>query len=78
MAKKKNINEDIKELKNKIIEKKVVLGREVVLKNLRAKNSEFRELSDFLKDRATPTLVFWPQEDPLYFKPGIKQKWVDK
>lgn len=49
-----------------------------IVNNLRAKNSEFRELSDFLGDRAVPTLVFWPQEDPLYFKPGIKQKWVDK
>jgi len=49
-----------------------------IVNNLRIKNSEFRELSDFLGDRALPTLVFWPQEDPLYFKPGIKQKWVDK
>ena len=49
-----------------------------IVNNLRAKNSEFRELSDFLGNRAHPTLVFWPQEDPLYFKPGIKQKWVDK
>ena len=49
-----------------------------IVNNLRSKNSEFKELSDFLKERAVPTLVFWPQEDPLYFKPGIKQKWVDK
>jgi phenylacetate-CoA ligase len=49
-----------------------------IVNNLRSKNSEFRELSDFLENRASPTLIFWPQEDPLYFKPGIKQKWVDK
>jgi len=49
-----------------------------IINNLRVKNSEFRELSDFLGDRAEPSLVFWPQEDPLYFKTGIKQKWVDK
>ena len=47
-----------------------------IVKNLREKNSEFRELSNFLGKRSEPKLVFWPYEDPLYFKPGIKQKWV--
>lgn len=47
-----------------------------ITKSLREKNSEFRELSDFLGKRAEPKLVFWPYEDPLYFKPGIKQSWV--
>jgi phenylacetate-CoA ligase len=47
-----------------------------IIKSLRGKNSEFRELSDFLGKRAEPKLVFWPYEDPLYFKPGIKQSWV--
>lgn len=49
-----------------------------IAKNLRLKNSEYRELSDFLRSRALPKLVFWPPEDPLYFKPGIKQSWVKK
>ena len=43
---------------------------------LRFKNSEFRELSDYLKKRAFPKLVFWPAEHPLYFRPGVKQRWV--
>ena len=47
-----------------------------ILKNLREKNSEFRELSDFLGKRSEPRLVFWQYEDPLYFKTGIKQSWV--
>jgi len=47
-----------------------------IIKGLREKNSEFRELSDFLGKRTEPKLVFWPYEDPLYFKPGIKQPWV--
>jgi phenylacetate-CoA ligase len=47
-----------------------------ILKNLREKNSEFHELSDFLGKRSEPRLVFWAYEDPLYFKPGIKQPWV--
>lgn len=49
-----------------------------IIKNLRAKNSEFRELSDYLKHRADPKLIFWPCEDPQYFKVGIKQRWVKK
>ncbi|MDD2657245.1 MAG: hypothetical protein PHD04_01110 [Candidatus Pacebacteria bacterium] len=47
-----------------------------IVKSLREKNSEFRELSDFLGKRSEPRLVFWPYEDPLYFKPGTKQAWV--
>lgn len=47
-----------------------------IFKNLREKSSEFRELSTFLGKRAEPRLVFWNYEDPLYFKPGIKQQWV--
>lgn len=47
-----------------------------IIKNLKEKNSEFRELSDFLGKRSEPRLVFWNYEDPLYFKPGIKQPWV--
>lgn len=47
-----------------------------IIKSLREKNSEFRELSDFLGKRAEPKLVFWRYEDPLYFKPGGKQSWV--
>ena len=49
-----------------------------IIANLRLKNSEFRELSNFLKERVNPKLVFWHAEHPLYFKPGIKQKWVKK
>ncbi len=49
-----------------------------IVTNLRHKNSEFRELSNYLGDRAMPKLQFWPCEDPLYFRPGVKQKWVKK
>lgn len=63
------------------VEASKVLTSELVteiVKNLRQKNSEFHELSDFLGKRSEPRLVFWPYEDPLYFKPGIKQRWVVK
>lgn len=56
--------------------KKLALAK--IMEVLRQKNSEFRELSDHLKNRALPKLVFWPAEHLLYFKPGIKQKWVKK
>lgn len=49
-----------------------------VFRTLREKISEFREISDHIKDRALLKLVFWPSEHPLYFKPGTKQKWVVK
>lgn len=55
---------------------KVLLSQ--IVANLRLKNSEYRELYNFLKARAEPRIVFWPAEHPLHFKLGIKQKWVKK
>lgn len=49
-----------------------------IVRALRLKNSEFRELSDFLGDRSFPKLVFWNFNDPTYFKTGVKQAWVKK
>lgn len=41
-------------------------------------SSEYKEIYNNLRERAYPQLNFWPAEDPLYFQPGIKQKWVHK
>lgn len=49
---------------------------EEIVKRLCEKNSEFRELYNFLGERARPKLLFWPYEDPLYFKSGGKHPWV--
>ncbi|RME61403.1 hypothetical protein D6779_00120, partial [Candidatus Parcubacteria bacterium] len=49
-----------------------------IMQSLRAKSSEFRELSNYLEERANPKIVFWKYEHPLYFRPGIKQRWVLK
>jgi len=49
-----------------------------IVKNLLHKNSEYKELQKFIGNRATPHLVFWPAEDPKYFKPGVKQSWIKK
>lgn len=47
-----------------------------IQKNLKLKNGEYRELSSFLGTRAEPRLIFWPYEDPTYFRRDIKQRWV--
>lgn len=49
-----------------------------LIKQLETKNSEYRELHAMLGKRAWPKLVFWPNGDHKYFKPGIKQRWVNK
>jgi len=69
------INLELKKDKkiDKVVKEKVL---KKIVSYLRFKNSEFRELSDYLKHRAFPRLVFWLAEHPLHFKPGIKQKWV--
>lgn len=71
------INLELQKNKKVINVLKLRLLNEFV-KNLRLKNSEYRELSDFLGKRSLPKLVCWSFEDPLYFKPGVKQKWVAK
>ena len=51
---------------------------EEIFKFLRENNSEFRELSNHLKERARPKISLWPAEHPTHFKPGTKQKWIHK
>lgn len=49
-----------------------------VVQSLSTNSSEYREMLIHLKSRAYPKIVFWNYEDPKYFAPGIKQKWVSK
>ena len=49
-----------------------------IIKVLKHKNAEYRELASYLGDRAKPRIIFWPHEDPQYFRPDVKQKWVIK
>ncbi|GIW66957.1 MAG: phenylacetate--CoA ligase [Candidatus Parcubacteria bacterium] len=49
-----------------------------IVETLRKKSSEYRELSNNLKERAYPKLVFWQYEHQKFFKPGGKHKWVLK
>ncbi len=43
---------------------------------LRQKSSEFKELTNHVKERELVKVVFWPAGHPGYFKAGGKQKWV--
>lgn len=50
----------------------------LIVKNLLKKNAEYSNNYSMMSDKVIPKIVFWPYESPNYFKPGVKQKWVDK
>lgn len=50
--------------------------REAIVSDLVEKNAEYRELLAHVGERAHPRLIFWPYEDPRYFRRDTKQKWV--
>lgn len=49
---------------------------ESVVRSLMASSDEYRYLSGSISEKVRPRLIFWPHEDPKYFQPGIKQRWV--
>lgn len=49
-----------------------------IVSKLGKSNAEFRELHNYLGNRAKPVLRFFDAEHTEYFKPGVKQKWVIK
>jgi len=51
---------------------------ELVLGSLRKTNSEFNYLFTTEGDKLTPTIKLYSCENPKYFGPGIKQKWIKK
>jgi phenylacetate-CoA ligase len=52
--------------------------RKAVIIWLLRENSEFWKTYHEIGPRIYPRIVFWPYEDPAYFKPGGKHKWVMK
>lgn len=71
------INLELKKgMSAKKINKKLI--RDGLIESLRKNSSEYRELSDKLKTKAWPRLKYWSYESNIYFRPGIKQKWVKK
>lgn len=41
-------------------------------------SSEYRETHEMVGSDAEPVIHLWSYEDPTYFRPGTKQKWVVK
>lgn len=66
---KRNIKESAS-LKNK--------AQKMIVKELIERNAEHRNNHSMIPEKVEPHVVFWPYEHPLYFKPGIKQKWIKK
>lgn len=49
-----------------------------VTSQLLKESSEYRETYKEKTSKVIPRIIFWPYEHELFFKPGIKQKWVLK
>ena len=58
--------------------KQKALIQKRILNVLKKRSSEFKELCKNLDERVHPRIVFWKNEDPKFFTPGSKQKWVQK
>lgn len=54
------------------------LAQNLILKNLLKRSAEYKNNYNVIPEKVTPKIIFWPYEDHLYFKPGIKQNWVKK
>jgi phenylacetate-CoA ligase len=52
--------------------------KRAIVKGLLAENSEYRETRKEYGKITDPEIVFWPYEDEKFFKPGTKQKWIQK
>lgn len=70
------------ELKDGVNQNKI-LGTRVldsIIALLNKENSEWRDFyaDKTIRNKVIPKLIFWPYQDPLYFKSGAKQKWVKK
>jgi len=53
-------------------------ARAAIVERLLQENSEYRQTHQEYGERVHPKLVFWLYEHPTYFRPGTKQKWVQK
>lgn len=49
---------------------------EYIQEKLIQESSEYRETYKMVGPEAMPTVSLWGYEDPTYFRPGVKQKWV--
>jgi len=51
---------------------------QVITQQLLNENTGYQNVYKQIGRRAIPKIIFWSYEDPTFFKPGIKQKWVEK
>ncbi|MCR4327905.1 MAG: hypothetical protein NUV53_00085 [Patescibacteria group bacterium] len=51
-----------------------------IIEWLSKENSEWKDFyeRDDIREKMIPRITFWEYQDPKYFKPGGKQKWVKK
>ncbi len=68
------------ELRPRIKESEVLrkMIQQSMVKELLKENLEYQATYAADAQRNTPRIVFWAYEDPVYFAPSIKQKWVRK
>lgn len=71
------VNVELREHSRASDELSIQLGRAITTALLE-KSSEYKNNHASMKDKVLPRIVLWPHEDPKYFKPNIKQKWVIK
>jgi phenylacetate-CoA ligase len=50
----------------------------IIFRELVNRSAECKNNAQLLGDKMKPRIIFWPNGDPLYFKTGIKQKWINK
>ncbi len=50
----------------------------LVTSQLLKESSEYRETYRMKGEQVLPRIIFWPYEDVRFFRPGIKQKWVQR
>jgi phenylacetate-CoA ligase len=68
------------ELKPEVLETEELRTRvkDLILNELIDRSAECKNNAQLLGDKMKPTIIFWSNGDPKYFKTGIKQKWVKK
>lgn len=52
--------------------------QKAVIAELVKKNAEYKNNYSVVPHKVLPKIVLWPHSSTLYFKPGIKQKWIKK
>ena len=58
---------------NKKLEKTL---QNIIFRELIERSAECKNNAQLLGDKMKPKIILWTNGDPLYFKTGIKQKWV--